>query len=266
MNINKQSGLTIVELMISLLIGVIIIFGLGVLINNANRVTLLTDSLSTPQENGRFIMSLLGKQIRQAGTDTVATAPNGGLYSRETEMFFNCSDTTLCNSNNVGPDKNDILSIQFTPNKNSLLDCTNKGLGINNVDELIDEIVNVFWVEGGSFYCRGYNKTMSLWISDKTELARNIDGLQVLYGESVPVVNKVNERQITKFVAADNITNWNTIIAVRIGLLIRSSEEVLDPVEKKYFLLDGETYSYDDGAPRQIFVSTFALKNPQPRS
>jgi type IV pilus assembly protein PilW len=66
-NKKKQSGLTLVEILIALLIGVVLLAGLMEIFNTTKQSYKLQDGLSRLQENGRFAMDFLAKDIRIAG-------------------------------------------------------------------------------------------------------------------------------------------------------------------------------------------------------
>lgn len=67
MNIFKQKGLTLVELMVSLVIG-LIVTGVVMQVFISNRQTFqLQESMSRVQESGRMVLQIMGDEIRHAG-------------------------------------------------------------------------------------------------------------------------------------------------------------------------------------------------------
>ncbi|WP_422132949.1 PilW family protein [Endozoicomonas sp. ALD040] len=64
----KQAGLSLVEMMVALLLGLILIAGIGHLFLSANRTYMLQDELSRIQENARFAIDLIARDIRMAGS------------------------------------------------------------------------------------------------------------------------------------------------------------------------------------------------------
>ncbi len=64
---DKQQGLTLVEIMISMLLGIMLIGGVGKIYINSQESFRLQEALSRIQENGRFAIDYLSKQIRMAG-------------------------------------------------------------------------------------------------------------------------------------------------------------------------------------------------------
>jgi len=65
-NQHKQQGMTLIEIMISLLIGVFLIGGILQVFTNTRQTYRMQENLSRMQENGRFAMDFLIKDIRMA--------------------------------------------------------------------------------------------------------------------------------------------------------------------------------------------------------
>lgn len=64
----RQAGLSLVEMMVALLLGLFLIAGIGHLFLTANRTYMLQDELSRIQENARFAIDLIARDIRMAGS------------------------------------------------------------------------------------------------------------------------------------------------------------------------------------------------------
>lgn len=63
----NQKGLSLVELMIAVAIGLFLVGGIGALYLNSKNTFRVQDDLSRVQENGRFAMQILSDDIRMAG-------------------------------------------------------------------------------------------------------------------------------------------------------------------------------------------------------
>ena len=63
----KQHGVSLIELLVALLLGLVLIAGIGHLFMSANRTYLLQEELSRIQENARVAMDILARDIRMAG-------------------------------------------------------------------------------------------------------------------------------------------------------------------------------------------------------
>jgi type IV pilus assembly protein PilW len=62
-----QAGFSLVEMMVALVLGLVLIAGIGQLFLSANRTYMLQDELSRIQENARFAIDLISRDIRMAG-------------------------------------------------------------------------------------------------------------------------------------------------------------------------------------------------------
>ncbi|PTB91719.1 prepilin-type cleavage/methylation domain-containing protein, partial [Marivirga lumbricoides] len=78
----KQSGFSLVELMVAMLVGLVVTgAALQLLITN-NRTFALQQATSRVQENGQLVLRFLVRDLRRTGLDqNVAAAPEGVLFS-----------------------------------------------------------------------------------------------------------------------------------------------------------------------------------------
>ena len=65
--LDRQTGMTLVEIMIALLIGVFLLAGVLQIFINARQTYRMEENLSRLQENGRFAMAFISKDLRMAG-------------------------------------------------------------------------------------------------------------------------------------------------------------------------------------------------------
>jgi type IV pilus assembly protein PilW len=82
---NKASGFTLVELMITLVLSLTITYAIAQVLISSNRSSVSSDGMSQSQETGRFVMSYLANNIRQAGLDSI---PDGAI---STPAFIDCA-------------------------------------------------------------------------------------------------------------------------------------------------------------------------------
>ncbi len=85
---NKQAGLTLVEIMVAITLSLLLLGGLLQIVVGNQQTYKVQDAMARVQENGRFSLHFLSKDIRMAG-------------------FMGCSNTSggLTVSNNVDPSK-----------------------------------------------------------------------------------------------------------------------------------------------------------------
>lgn len=90
----KQAGLSLVELMVAILIGLIILAGVLQVMITSKSTFLGQEEVSFIQENARYAMDVIGKDIRKAGyfgcagfNKNVAFVPNIDANSEESTIF-----------------------------------------------------------------------------------------------------------------------------------------------------------------------------------
>ena len=97
------------------------------------------------------------------------------------------------------------------------------------------------------------------------ELIEGVESMQLLYG-----VNTDQDIRATvdAYLTADNVTNWDEVISVRVSLLMQSVEEGTVPSPQPY-TFDGVTYDGGGGngalpadeRARRVFTATISLRN-----
>jgi type IV pilus assembly protein PilW len=98
------------------------------------------------------------------------------------------------------------------------------------------------------------------------EMVEGIENMQILYGEDLNTGD--DDIQPTQYVTADNITNPDNVIAVRISLLVRTPAELNRPQTAATNLLLGvddatgvDITSQSDRRIRKVFTTTIYLRN-----
>lgn len=88
LNAARQRGLTLVELMISLTLGLLITLAIGYLYTGSRQTYRVNDNVARMQENGRYAMEMIGRDLRMAGYWGCAS----GLVSAPVNTLNNNSD------------------------------------------------------------------------------------------------------------------------------------------------------------------------------
>lgn len=90
------------------------------------------------------------------------------------------------------------------------------------------------------------------------ELIEGVENMQILYGEDT-----TSDRNIDRYVAANVVTNWDNVFAVRISLLMRSVENNVVN-EPQAVAFNGATVNSGGDADRRlrkVFTATIAVRN-----
>lgn len=220
----------------------------------------LSDDISRIQENGRFSLEFLARDVRMAGFSDIES-------HRQTPNILNfaCKDFNPCTSDGTGT-SSDRIAVTLNPQPDAFgveTDCTGAITGPS------DQIANVYFVETdaatgiSSLMCRGFNITLNDWNAEKQPLVDGIDNMQVLYGIHDGPPGGSDKSQVRRFVGANSVTNWGDVRAVRIGLLVSSGTEIgsADQEARTYALLNAPQISITDKHKRQIYTATMNIPN-----
>ena len=102
------------------------------------------------------------------------------------------------------------------------------------------------------------------------ELIAGIENMQLLYGEDTD-----GDRNVDVYRTANNVNDWSDIVAIRIGLLVRSPQEIAKKdFDTANYLVNGTTIDpqgngspaapVDDRRLRQVFTTTIGIRNRLP--
>ncbi len=261
---SRQLGLNLIELMISIVIGLFISLMVVQYLSTSSKLFKQQGVDTTLEANGTFAISYLSQFVRQAGTNN----PMG------TDVPFyvgECGDADPCtyNSDNVG--ESDQIAIQMFPQNNQ--DCVG-----NDVPDG-SRIANVFYVDtaaaGGqisSLYCQGYDIAAGEWLGDAVALIDGIDRLQVLYGVSDPATGQVNRYVDASRVAPAGATPneiqdaWDGVRSTKVALLVSDGADTTSEIagDVPFQLLDSPQETFSDRISRKVYSTTITINNKLP--
>lgn len=275
--LQQQRGITLIELMVAGVLGVIITYFIFNIMITSTRTATQADGLAQAQENGRFVTSWLHSEIRRAGYTPDFTDPRIQPFANTCASGAPVppANNGHCsfNSNNNDSDR---IAIRRTYTTATTLrdrqDCTGVDLSTLSAPPIDgDVLVDVFWVEPDTsadpdnfsdvLRCVTYRETTGIPVANAQVIANGVQGFQVLYGESTTPINN-NRTNVTRYVNADEVTNWNNVYAARISVLTRSFLPTgLDQAIRSYVLLDANPYTFNDRIARHIQGTTIYLPN-----
>lgn len=87
------------------------------------------------------------------------------------------------------------------------------------------------------------------------ELVEGVEDMQVLYG-----LDSDGDQFPNQYFDADNVPDWNNVVAVRIQLLLRSLDDFVTEDAQTY-TFNGVQTTPNDRRIRQVFTTTIALRN-----
>lgn len=92
------------------------------------------------------------------------------------------------------------------------------------------------------------------------EVVEGVESMQVLYG-----VDLNGNRQVDEYRTALQVTDWQQVVSVRVGLLFRTPEESAGELDsRQYDVIGTRINPVDDRRLRKVAVTTVALRNRLP--
>lgn len=246
-----QAGLSIVELLVALVISMLLMTGVVQVFLASKQTYASNEAASRLQENGRFALEFIAQSARHAG---YVEAANNTLDPLPRPI------ATATQGTEDNP--SDSIAFSFQPRlmDGARRDCLgNTNIGGSNIENT-DVIINHYSIEyegteASALACSSRHASKNTE-NTKSVLVEGIDALQVQYGIGTA-------GNVTQYISADRVTNWNNVLAVRIAVLANSIEQVnpAPPPDRQYVLLDAAPLSFADGKARQVFTTTIKLRN-----
>ncbi|MEM7258658.1 MAG: PilW family protein [Pseudomonadota bacterium] len=260
----KQRGVTLIELMIAILIGIFISLMVVQYLATSSRMFKRQGVDSNIEQNASFAVSYLSKYIRQAGSRD----------GHGTEIPFysgDCGAFSPCTAEADGADgtepNSDRVAVQMFVGAGGR-DCA--GNPANG------QIANVFYIDEettgsgvSSLFCRGFDVATNSWIgTNGTALIDGVEQMQVIYG-----VADASE-QIYSYLSSDRIPavagsmahGWDRIRAVNVALLVSdgygSATEIV--ANRNFQLFDGPPTNFNDGINRRVFSTAITVNSKIP--
>jgi len=223
----RQQGLSLVELMISLVLGLIVVSGLFNMYLGSTRSSQFSNGLQQMQENGRYGVSTLQKSFRLAGysPDELVepfdiAASNDSTVVVKMRLAFDCNGESTAATNGIAVNTYTLDTTPADPLKSQLV-CTG-----NSID------------------------------AKPMPLIEGVEEFRVLYGISTDD-NGTPER----YIPYNSSINPRQVVSLRFGLLVNSGNPIRTrPVKMEYTVLDKEV-SRTDRVARSVFTSTVKLRN-----
>ena len=188
-NRQSQKGLSLIELMIAITLSIFITAAMISLFVNSKQNYRLNENMSRLQENARFAMSFLARDIRMSDYRTCVTADRLA--------------TAIAGTNNNGLNNSDTVTViwqtsECAPAVATLPTTTIYSIGNGS--------------SGAPALFRSVNGV-------NTELVEGIENLQILYGEDTD-----NDDVPNYYVDSASITNMAQAVSVRLTVVARTLE------------------------------------------
>lgn len=262
-----QTGLTIIELLIGMMLGLIVLAGVIQIFLSGNRSYSVQEGLGRIQESGRFADFYISRVLREAGRPWVFGVPNGspGPFFMPVDNRVGTDGLPLSRDgdpNGTGPDA---ITVMYQSDTNCLGNSTNYGAAAIRDYSGALYARDQFFLDNATppnLMCQGIGLNGAPVAGHRQPLVAGVDDFQVLYG-----IDTTGDGQANRFDNATNVAadEWFSIVSLRFALLVSSDRPVkkagtADP--KPFVVLDAPLRGpYNDGRLRQVFESTVELRN-----
>ncbi len=268
----SQTGVTLVELMIALVLGLVVILLAGSMFMTSNAGFAAQREQAAVDDAGRFALAVIERALRQAGYLDLEMAPGGADRSVMPAFIdgFDAASISKTAEGIGGPragvaNGSDVLALRFggagaAPNGDgSMLDCA--GFPIHGQREGW----SIFYVAlsaSGAPELRCKYKGDDNWSADA--VVAGVDSFQVLYGldSSVPADGKADEfvnatalhtldeglviegaTEVERERDRNRKTHWKKVASIKVGLVLHGAEATRRTGKQAVFDLFGHAYS-----------------------
>jgi type IV pilus assembly protein PilW len=270
----RARGFSLIELMISLTIGLIVVLVVGRIFLGSKQAFSSTEGLSRLQENARYAIALLSRELRSgmyhsdprepgrcpagalAGTCVaafpVATTPAlTGVEGGTTSVSITVGGTAASKTTGVA----DSFSVRFqgsatsTGNPavtadpdNTVLNCIGTPIPYGNVE------VNTFFIQNDStnsneptLYCKTAAAATACTVGTNCyPLVPGVENMQILYGEDSGKDTLNPDGSVDRWVTASNVSAWDNVLSVRVSLLLRTADKLAQDVDPIKYVMAGQ--------------------------
>lgn len=246
----QEAGLTLVELMIALAVGLLVVLVAGTLLQQARTAYQEMDDAGRVEETGRVALDHLQQVLRQAGHLPVESLPEGappallaglrGLDDSRQAEALDPAAGRFGSSTGDGVNRSDLLMLGFfgAPRGShaQLSHCSGAPAPVKPLEEAARHWV-IYFISPGTgdepeLRCR-YQGKNGAWTSDA--IARGVEAMQLRYA-----IDSDDDGRPDRWLDASSMPAdaWNRVVLVRIALLVRGLQRRPAPQ-------DGEARAYD---------------------
>lgn len=256
-----QAGLTLLELMISMSLGLLLVVGIGTVYVGSNQTYRVQEDNARIQENGRYALEAIGRSLRQAGYADIPISPIA------TKISF--TGTAISGLNTACPPTGtkitDVVTVQYDGIAGEK-DCQDGTIAAGEF------VQHTFYVDNNVLRCNATRAataptppTACLATGTGAQLVPNVEDLQVLYG-----IDTSGDQSADQYVAAPTAAQQPQVVSARVCALIRSDNIGISGTAQSYMNCGGALGTSTGAAAftaagdtrlRRTFVATFNLRN-----
>lgn len=250
--IKKQYGVTLIELMVSMMLGLLLVSGISQLFIQSQKSFSFQRNLSDMTDDGSFLLEILAKGILQAGYSedgkTDKFTPDSAVLSSAIDF---AQDEYIHGTDNELVYRYKLSSVNELYN----FPCT------TSLNYVSGDVVTVRLYKANDtdgipvFYCKV--KQTSDTTNNAEPLISDVAKLVIKYG----IHNKINDTYYYTDQAGVDATanNWQNVFAVKIFIVLRSADNNLTRNKTKYDI-ENVTYTATDNRLYKVFSKTIYMR------
>jgi type IV pilus assembly protein PilW len=259
-----QHGVGLVELMITLVISLVLLGALAYFYLGSQQTSRANEDISRMQESGRNAMDILGKAIRQAGFRLdvdqplyINTANNIGAIIGTDGGGTGASaipDTiTLRHDPVLVPDASNPIQGKEVTCLGNIKTSNNDTFDSYGMREVNKQVVEYsFSILNNGLRC---SSVASNPATGGQLIVDNIENMQITYGLGDGL------GAVTSYTNMPTAAQFSQVTAVKVSLLVRGPSIGVAANRSQTYTYNGETVTKTDGFLRQVYTSTFTVRN-----
>lgn len=272
----KQSGFTLIEIMISLALGLVISSAVVQVMISNSLTEKLNRAVASTQESGRYIISRMRTELLMVGLyDALNPMLNADVDIAEEESFLrnhpipiagDFSARPLLGSTQGVDGASDTLVVSLQAQR----DCRGFTLGYDPGEEFY--VVNEYFVSDGKLKCRGFDGRVVR--GQKVAQGHNnhaaytilddVLSFQVSYGVADPLSNN-GETLPTQYIDASGLAAAfgasQQVVSLRLAVVVKGEGDISLDQELTFKLLNEDSLTAPDKGLYKAFETTVTFRN-----
>ncbi len=272
----QSKGFTLVELLVSMTLGLIITGALIRVYQSNNELQRYNYALSNIQQDGRYIISLLRKSLMEVGRYNEFASNLDRSVDIDIEKAYIKDHPVVIPGDyavdpNVGSEEGasgaaDTLVVNLMSEDS----CTGSNFDFDEGDEF--HTVNEYFLDGNILKCRGHDGRYLQGLkangssNQSVTLLESVHDFQVLYGITQPI-GDIETGAVTSWVTADRVAAFNradgssAVVAVKLAVLIKNDDRIVITNERKLKLLGHASFEPENDGLYRVFETVILFRN-----
>lgn len=241
-------GVSLVEILVGLALGLVLVAGVGNLVGGSRQTSAAERNLLEMQATGRIATEVLSREIRKAGFRSNRDRSLADIFPVAATPFLTAGAVV------AGTAAGSEISVRFQGSDTTafgLLDCLGNAVAQNA------DLWQTLSLVSGELRCRTRNLATA---SDQTlALASQIEALAITFGEDTD-----GDGYADAYRATAAVTDWSRVASVNVQLRVVSGDDGLADAPQAYLGFTGAAVTPSDRRLRRTYATVVALRNLLP--